>query len=385
MLMRLIAAAALLLAVGTATDARAQDKWVKLGGKEVGLGATSDTIEVTQAKGAFKALRLENTGSDIVITRVRVTYGDKSVHNENREIKLNSGERTRPIDPRDANKFVDFVEVTYKSVPGASKPAKIEVVGLQNAAGLAQSRPATGTVPATATTAEAKIFDHILGVQTVEPGKTDRDVIKVGQKYGKFDRVRLKVLETDIDLVELKAVYSNGESEALAVNANVPKNTKTKPLALKGDRFINEIHMVYKTKQRFAGRATVEVWAEYAPGWYGPANPSGWIHLGSDSANFSIDRKDVVPVGRNQGKFRQLRVETNHAITLFSLKVVYDNGEEEAVPVPNNRVRVDPGNSFGPINLKGSRVIKEIQPSYRTRIFARGGLHRAVVEFWGMH
>ena len=44
--------------------------------------------------------------------------------------------------------------------------------------------------------------------------------------------------------------------------------------------------------------------------------------------------------------------------------------------------------SYGPIDLKGgTRVIKEIRPTYRTRVFQQGGVARgrAVVEFWGQH
>jgi hypothetical protein len=71
-------------------------------------------------------------------------------------------------------------------------------------------------------------------------------------------------------------------------------------------------------------------------------------------------------------------------ITLFRLTVVYANGEQEQIAIPNNnRLLVKGGGFFGPIDIKGTQPIKEIRPSYRTRLLQPGGLRRAVVEFWG--
>lgn len=383
---RLLLAALALVAVGFVPAAEAQragERWVRLASKDVDLRAGEDTIEATGAKGSYRALRIENKGSQIELSRVRVAYSDQSVHLEERRINLLKGERTRMIDQRTNNKFVDSITLTFNPQSRATQTTRIEVWGLQNATGAAASRPATGNIPVTPTTPTERISDHLLGVQTVEPARTDRDVIRLGEKYGRFDRVRLKVLETDLDLIEMRAVYTNGEAEVLAYNANIPANTKTRPLTLKGERSIQEIQFTYRTKARFRGRATVEVWGEYAEGYARTGGPQGWLHLGTDTAGFLVDRRDTVPVGRNQGNFRQLRVETNHTITLFGLQVIYDNGETESLAVPSSRARVDPGVPFGPLDLKGSRAIREIRPSYRTRIFTGQGLRRAVVEFWG--
>lgn len=375
---------ALLVAAAPVANAQSGERLNTLASKDVLVTAATETIQMAESKGSVRAVRLFNKGRDIVLSRVRIEYNDKSFHEENRVIKLNRGDRTRELDRRSGDKFVDRVVLTITPSSGGSGSAAIQVLGAQTAQGVAAIRPPTGSLSAAPTTPGQAISDHILGSQTIELWRTDRDVINVGAKYGKFDKIRLKVLETDVDLTELKAVYTTGETEVLAYNANLQKNTKSRELRLKGDRFIKEIHLAYKNKPSFRKKATIEVWGEYASAGYGPGDPGGWIHLGSDTAHWGIDRRDVVPVGRNQGKFAKLRLEPSMTITLFGLEVIYDNGEVEKLPLTSNRIRVDAGTTFGPVDLKGRRAIKEIRPSYRTRLLQPGGLRRAVVEFWGL-
>jgi len=379
-----LAFAAVLSAGAPAVQAQKGERLNTLATKEVAASAATDTINMAESKGSVRAVRLFNKGKAIVLSKVRIEYNDRTFHEENRIIKLNGGDRTREIDRRSGDKFVDRVILTITPGPGGSGNANIQVLGAQTAQGVAAIRPPTGNISAGPATTTQAIADHILGSQTIELWRTDRDVINVGAKYGKFDRIRLKVLETDVDLIELKAVYTTGDAEVLAYNATLQKGTKSRELKLKGDRFIKEIHLAYKNQPSFRKRATVEVWGEYAGSGYGPGDPGGWIHLGSDTAHWGIDRRDVVPVGRNQGKFRKLRLDPSMTITLFGIDVIYDNGEVEKLPLTGNRIRVDGGTSFGPIDLKGTRVIKEIRPSYRTRLLQPGGLRRAVVEFWGL-
>ena len=100
----------------------------------------------------------------------------------------------------------------------------------------------------------------LFGAQYVGFG-VDRDVIRVGNEIGKFDRIRLRVLENDIHINEIKIVYNNGSTDALAVNADIPMNSRTNWIDLRGDRFIKEIQMVYRSKPSFKGQARVCVQA----------------------------------------------------------------------------------------------------------------------------
>ncbi len=410
MFRRLVIASVAAATLSMASAAQAQDNWVLLGSKSVSGSGSSDSIDVSGAKGSFKAFRLIAKQGGVDIDNVEVVYSGAAAHNERRPINLNQGDRTRPIDQRDAQRFVDRVNLSYK---GRGQPAVIEVYGLQNPTGARATRtaaaatpaapaaaPASGPIAAAPTKSEpvkaqpgqmVQGGDVLFGTQTVGFG-VDRDVIPVGAEIGKFDKLRLRVLDNDIFIRSMKVVYANGESEEIAYNADVKKDSRTRWLNLKGDRFIKEIQLIYNSRPNFKGRAYVEVYGQYAEGWLGPQGEGrkfnqGFVLLGAQTAGFTIDRNDRVEVGRNEGGFRKIRVNVkDQAITLFEVRVVYGNGEVDIIPA--NRTRVDAGGTYGPIDLKGgSRVISEIRPTYRTRIFQQGGVAkgRAVVEFWGQH
>jgi hypothetical protein len=406
-----------LLAMGFAgfssnADAQGSDNWVLLSTKDVDLRAGSDTIDVSKARGDFKAIRIRNTGDDIVVNKARVVYGDNSAHVEDRTITLLSGERSRPIDVRNNGRFVDAVALNY----GASQrggTATIQVWGLQNDP--RASRVASSTPPRPADTSTQPIKTQPTGPAPATPGRVtaggdvlfgsqevgfgvDRDVIRVGADVGKFDKIRMRVLENDIFLNEVKVIYSNGEPDTLAVNSEIKKNTRTNWLTLKGDRFIKEIQLNYRSRPNFRGQATVEVFGEYAEGWLAPTGEGrkfnqGWVLLGAQTADFfrinsgkaGFDR-DVISVGRNEGGFKRIRVQVRErAITLNELRVVYASGQADIIPI---KTKVEAGSTYGPIDLKGGeRAIKEITAFYRSRLFDTKavGKGKAVVEVWGLH
>ena len=171
----------------------------------------------------------------------------------------------------------------------------------------------------------------------------------------------------------------------------MPKNSRTNWIDLKGDRFIKEIQLVYRSKPSFRGQARIEVFGKYAPGWLGPQGEGrkynqGWVLLGAQTAGFVGFDKDVIPVGANEGGFKRIRVTVrDRAITLNEVKVIYTDGTDETIPV---RTRVDAGGSYGPIDLKGRRAaIDRIEAKYRSRFFdsSARGKGSAIVEVWGQH
>jgi hypothetical protein len=425
---RLYVASLALAALGAATAAQAQscsDGWVSLAVKDVDPRGSNDAIDVSRAAGSYRALRLENSGTGLVMDRVRVVYGDNSFHVEDRRINLQRGERTRQINPRDNNKFVDTVILNFPPDAKASGLARINVCGLQNSAGAREVRPvasaprpsapsgaaapaapaaaappspppsagAAPTSPAPSAAAPGTITaggDVLFGSQTVGFG-VDRDVIRVGADIGKFDKVRLRVLDNDIFLNEMKVIYANGEPDVLAVNGEIKQNTRTRWFTLKGDRFIKEIQLTYRSRPNFKGQARVEAYGEFAEGWLKPGGEGakfnqGWVLLGAQTAGFVGFDNDLIPVGRNEGGFKQIRVTAkDRAITLNEIRVVYGSGAEDVIPI---KTKVEAGSTYGPIDLKGgTRVIKEIRAKYRSRFLDKGAVGKgaAIVEVWGKH
>ncbi len=423
MLRRLIVALCVTLATGFVLTAEAHrrkhhhhrsggDQLIVLSEQDVDLSIGQYTVDVSKAKGAYKGIRIRNKDARLVdVSLVKVIYGDASVWTEDRQIDMYRGERSRPINLTSESRFVDQVIITQ--VPSSGR-GKFQVLGIQGSEGRSMDRggggggggvssaqptrdpavsdlavrPTAPTPTAVAPGTATEGGDVLFGAQYVGFG-VDRDVIRVGNEIGKFDRIRLRVLDNDIHINEIKVIYANGETDALAVDADIPKNSRTNWIDLKGDRFIKEIQMVYRSKPSFRGQARIEVFGQYAPGWLGLNGEGrkynqGWVLLGAQTAGFVGFDRDVIPVGKNEGGFKRLRVTVrDRAITLNEIRVVYNDGTDETLPI---RTRVDAGGTFGPIDLKGERrqAIERIEAKYRSRIFS-AGKGSAIVEVWGQH
>ena len=438
MFRRLVVALSVIVATGVFVTAEARryrsggDQLVVISEQDIDLGLDKYSIDVSKAKGAYKAIRVRNASGRLFdVSRVQVVYSDGSVHNEDRQIDMYQGERSRLINPTGDSRFVDQVNITQTPTGGRGR---LQVLGVQDEDGRRMERggrggsiardrdsdrdrspaaaPTTTTAPGTrdealsgniavkptteqpTTAAPGAALaggDVLFGAQYVGFG-VDRDVIRVGNEIGKFDRIRLRVLDNDIHISEIKVVYANGETDALAVNADIPKNSRTNWIDLKGDRFIKEIQMVYRSKPNFKGQARIEVFGQYADGWLGPQGEGrkynqGWVLLGAQTAGFVGFDKDVIPVGRNEGGFRKIRVTVrDRAITLNEVKVIFTDGSDETIPV---RTRVDAGGTYGPVDLKGEKraAIDRVEAKYRSRFFdaSARGKGAAIVEVWGQH
>lgn len=389
MINRLLAIAFLLIATGLVSAAEARDRWLLIGERDIDLSEDSAEIVLTEARGAYKAFRVRARRGGVDLTLVRVFYGDGTTHDEDRLIHLKPGERSRPIDPGEESRFVDRIDLTYKSEPDVRRPTRVQVWGLQDNEGRRAKRDER----------EIKVTDApgevLFGYKKVGFG-VDTDSIRVGSETGKFSRVRLRVLKNDVFVKTVKVVYQGGKAEEYAIDDRIPKGARTRWFDVEPDQFIQDIQLVYRSRPNFSGQAIVEVSGQYAPGWLGPEGNArkynqGWVLLGAQSAgmfgvdsikSFGFDR-DVIPVGVNEGGFKKIRLKVrNRSITLRQLRVVYHDGEDTII---KRRARVDPGQTEGPWDVKSGAPIKQIVASYRGRIVWGKGTGVPVVEIWGKH
>jgi hypothetical protein len=97
-----------------------------------------------------------------------------------------------------------------------------------------------------------------LGCQQVSFRGRDRDTIQVGRREGRFRAIRLAARGNDIEILDLKVVYANGNPDDLDVRRMLRSGDRTQQLDLRGrDRAIQRIDMVYRQRPDFRGRATV--------------------------------------------------------------------------------------------------------------------------------
>jgi hypothetical protein len=391
-----------LIGASALSIARAEEKPVVIGTGTMDLSGSGIAIDVSKARGAFRGIRLLSKSGTANLKRIQIIYNDGAVLNEDNAMRLVPGERSEVLGDTGRDRFIDAINITNEPSQGK---AVIEVVGIQaaEAAGSKRSNPASGDVsfaptiptPDTDKPGVPKETGGVLfGYQNVGFG-IDRDIIKVGGDIGKFDRIRLRVLGNDIHINALKVVYMDGDTQDVAVDAVVRANTRSKWFDLKGDRFIREIAMTYQSKPNLKGQARVEVTGEYAKDWLGGTGEGrkynqGWVLLGAQTAGFTGFDRDTILVGRNEGGYSRLRIETkDRAITLREIRVKYFEGPDEVFTMND---RVDPDRPFGPLEFRGGKApIKAIQAKYRSRFDFIKGFNSvlkgnpAIVQIWGQH
>ena len=95
------------------------------------------------------------------------------------------------------------------------------------------------------------------------------------------------------------------------------------------------------------------------------AAQAGWEQLGCKKVGFLVD-KDVIYVGRHEGKFRSIRLLVlGNKVHMMDLKVIYANGAPDDIPV---RDEIRAGGQTRALDLKGERrAIKEIEMVYRSQ------------------
>jgi hypothetical protein len=97
-----------------------------------------------------------------------------------------------------------------------------------------------------------------LGCKQVSFIGADRDVIRVGRADGRFKAIRLEARGNDVEMLDLKVVYSNGAPDDIRVRSMIRQGSRTRPLDLRGrERSIRQINMVYRKPLNFRGPATV--------------------------------------------------------------------------------------------------------------------------------
>jgi hypothetical protein len=97
-----------------------------------------------------------------------------------------------------------------------------------------------------------------LGCQKVSFLGKDRDIIRVGRREGRFKAIRLSATGNDVEILDLKVVYSNGAPDDIPVRSKLRAGSSTRALDLKGrERAIQQIEMTYRARLNFRGFATV--------------------------------------------------------------------------------------------------------------------------------
>ena len=82
--------------------------------------------------------------------------------------------------------------------------------------------------------------------------------MRVGRREGRFKAIRLHVRGTDVEMLDLKVIYTNGQPDDIPVRHFIRAGDRTRPLDLKGrERSIDRVDMVYRSVPNSKVMATV--------------------------------------------------------------------------------------------------------------------------------
>ncbi len=263
------ALAGALVLTALATDAMAQRRdrgdrdreWVLLGEQSVGFRVDRDIIRIGQSEDwyrdrAFRRLHLVAEGNDIHLIAVRLVYFNGFGEDYRVDRLIRPGE-DQAIELRGDRSFVRQIELTYRSRPGFGGRAVMKVYGEPSRRGGPPGGPPpiiSGPGPGPGGGADWTE----LGCKQVSLFGRDRDAIDVGRREGRFKAIRLHVRGADVEMLDLRVIYANGQPDDLPVRRVIRQGDRTQPLDLRGlERSIQRVEMVYRTIPNFKGLARV--------------------------------------------------------------------------------------------------------------------------------
>jgi hypothetical protein len=229
---------------------------------------------------------------------------------------------------------------------------------------------------------------QLLGEKTVD-GRVDRDRLEVGRYEGRFNKLTVRVKDSDLEMIEFKIVFGDNTEYNPKVSQYFRENTRTRQIDLPpAENVIRYIDFKYRNLPG-GGRATVQVYGfkigdNVGPGPRpGPRPPvtvnwdsKGWTMLGARDVDGRVDR-DRIEVGRYEGRFSKMTIVVRDSdLELLDFAVKFARGPEWKPAVAhyfreNQRTHV--------IDFPGDeRVIKYIEFKYRN--LPGGG--KAKVEVW---
>lgn len=180
------------------------------------------------------------------------------------------------------------------------------------------------------------------------------DFLELSRRDGRFSALSLLAIGNDVEIIDLKVVYGNGRPDDIRVRSVLGEGNRTRPLDLEGrERFIDRIELASKINRRGDGEGAASICIsglkreprrEVARG--------GWEELGCAAVSFSKDR-DIIPVGRREGRFKAIRLRAfGNDIDIDRLRVIYGNGRPDELRV---RSLLREGDETRPLDLEGQR------------------------------
>lgn len=225
-------------------DRRSRDRgWEFLGEQRVGFKIDRDVIRINQSEDwyrnrRYRTLHFIADGNEVHMMAIRLVYLN-GFGEDFRIDRLIPDGADMPIELRGERSFIRQIEMVYRARPDFRGQAVIKVYGEPSRRGPPGPPPVVG--------GGGRDWTE-LGCQEVSLFGKDRDSIRVGRREGRFKAIRLQVRGADVEVLDLKVIYTNGQPDDIPVKHHIRAGERTRPLDLKGwERSIDRIDMRYRT------------------------------------------------------------------------------------------------------------------------------------------
>ena len=104
-------------------------KWVYLGERKVDYISDRDVIQVTAAKGAYRALRFNVKRSPIRLNHITIHFGNGNTQKLNVNVRIPANQWSPILDLKGNKRIINKVVFNYKTPPRASKKALVKLFG----------------------------------------------------------------------------------------------------------------------------------------------------------------------------------------------------------------------------------------------------------------
>lgn len=382
------------LLVGGMGSAHA-DQWERLGTRAVNFLGDRDVIPVG-LKGKYKKIKIKVTGNAIHIADLKVHFANGGVHDVAVRSNIPKGGETRVIDLPGAARVITKITVVYRTKirkPRRRGKAHFTVFGKKATGAAPVAKPPVKPTPKAA----PAVWVH-LGTRDVKFG-AEQDVIPVTAASGVFKRVKFKVRNNAIHMIDMKVFFGNGQTQDVPLRFNIPKGGESRVIDLPGTaRVIKKIRLRYKShgglKGLVRGHAKIDVYGKKVVGSAAAPRPTPkpavpkptigkWQKLGERTVKPRVE-KDVIRVGVADGRFTKLKFRVKTApVRILDMKVHFKNGEVKDVAL---RAVIPAGGESRVIDLPGNkRFITHVTFWYKEKGKARLRPGRPHVALWGRH
>jgi hypothetical protein len=231
--------------------------WTMLGEQTVSGRVDRDRINVGRHEGRFSKLTLVVLDSDLELQDFTIHFGDGTKYEPRVQHYFRENARTRVIDLPPNGGVINRIDLKYRNLPGSGR-ARVQVWGFK-----IDRAPAPRPGPRPGPVWDNKGWE-LLGEQTVS-GRVDRDRIRVGRAMGKFSKLMVVVLDSDLEMIDMEVKFRRGQSFRPAIAQYFRESTRTRAIDLPntyrggGDRTIETIEFKYRNLPG-GGRARVQVW-----------------------------------------------------------------------------------------------------------------------------